>query len=616
MVKHKVGLEIHVQLDTASKLFCSCPTQLRNDEPHFQVRRRLRPSMSELGQIDPAALWEFRKSRTYIYEGYNDSTCLVELDEEPPHDMNEEALETALAVALRFNAKPFDEVIVMRKVVIDGSNTSGFQRTALVARNGLATFMDLKVPIWTIAIEEDAARRIGENGREVTYRLDRLGIPLIEVSTGPMEYPPNTIMDVAFYIGQTIRNTGKAKRGLGSIRQDLNISIEGGAKVEVKGVPELSLIPKVIQYEIDRQINLLKIRDELIKRGLSPNYGPDLIDVTDQFNETKSNMIQSIIKQGGKVMAMKLPGLSGILGFEIQPKRRFGTELADRVRNWTELGGLLHSDELPNYGITREEAQNIRSRLGVDSFILLSGLNERELMEAATVVANRINESFNGVPEETRAANDDGTTKFLRPRPGSARMYPETDLRPIRITRYILDKAAALMPEPIDEQVNRYLKMGMSRELAMQVVKSPYAKDVDRLISIYGNSVSPTLVATLFVNTLRYIGREEGWFLDPVPVIEDAIRLYIDGKITKEAIQEALEEYAKRRGSTSLEKIIEERKLFKLPPDKVKEIVLEVVSRLGTTDEKIVIQEVMRRYRGLIDARDASMALKDIKQSS
>ncbi len=615
MVKHRVGLEIHVQLDTESKLFCRCPTALRNDDPHFTIKRRLRPSMSELGQVDPAALWEFRKNRVYVYEGYNDSTCLVELDEEPPHDINEEALSAALAVSMRFNAKPFDEIIVMRKVVIDGSNTSGFQRTALVARNGLATFMDLKVPIWTIALEEDAARRMGENGREVVYRLDRLGIPLIEISTGPMEYPPNTIMDIAFYLGQTVRNTGKAKRGLGSIRQDLNISIEGGAKVEVKGVPELSLIPKVIQYEVDRQVNLLRIRDELNRRGLKP-YSPDLMDVTSELASTKSNLIRSVIKQGGKVMAIKLPGLSGILGFELQPKRRFGSELADRVRSWTELGGLLHSDELPNYGVTSEEVERVRSRLGVDSFILLSGAEESELVEAATVVVDRINEAFKGVPEETRAANDDGTTKFLRPRPGSARMYPETDLRPVRVTKALLERAASLMPEPIDEQIRRYVGMGMSRELAMQVVRSPYSRDVDRLISIYGGKASPTLIASLFVNTLKYIGREEGWSVNPIMGMEEAIKLYADGKITREAIGEALEEYAKRRGSTKVEDIVREKGLFKLPLEDVERIVSDAVSKLGTSSEAAIMQEVMRRYRGRVDARDVSAALRRLNSSS
>ncbi len=239
-------------------------------------------------------------------------------------------------------------------------------------------------------------------------------------------------------------------------------------------MPELSLIPKVIQYEVERQVNLLKIRDELNRRGLKP-YSPDLVDVTSELASTKSNLIRSVVEQGGKVMAIKLPGLSGILGFELQPKRRFGSELADRVRSWTELGGLLHSDELPNYGITSEEVERIKSRLGVDSFILLSGIEESELVEAATVVVDRINEAFKGVPEETRAANDDGTTKFLRPRPGSARMYPETDLRPVRITKALLERAASLMPEPIDEQLRRYVggMGGMSRELAMQVVRSP-----------------------------------------------------------------------------------------------------------------------------------------------
>ncbi len=160
----KVGLEIHVQLNTGRKLFCNCPPIVRNDEPHFRVIRRLRPSMSELGEVDPAAIWEFRKHRTFVYEGYYDTTCLVELDEEPPHDPDPDSLEVALAVAMMFNAKIFDEVYVMRKTVIDGSNTSGFQRTMLIAHDGLAKFFDYKVPIQTIALEEDAARKIEERG--------------------------------------------------------------------------------------------------------------------------------------------------------------------------------------------------------------------------------------------------------------------------------------------------------------------------------------------------------------------------------------------------------------------------------------------------------------------
>ncbi|MFP3195452.1 MAG: Glu-tRNA(Gln) amidotransferase subunit GatE, partial [Caldivirga sp.] len=416
----KVGLEIHVQLDTGRKLFCHCRPELKNTEPDFRIVRRLRPAMSELSAIDPAALWEFRKMKTIMYEGYNDVTCLVELDEEPPHEPDEESLLLALAISKAFNAKIFDEIYVMRKVVIDGSNVSGFQRTMVVAHDGLAVFPNYKVPIWTISLEEDAARKVEEKGDLVVYRLDRLGIPLIEVSTGPMEYPPASIAEVAWLIGRTIMNTRRTKRGLGSIRQDLNISIAKGAKTEVKGVPELSLIPKVIELEVLRQVNLLKIRDELINRGLSKDqYTPDLVDVTEVFSSTKSNIVRKTLEAGGVVAALKTPGLRGLLGFELQPGRRFGSELADRVRAWTRLGGLIHSDELPGYGISGEEVSKVAGRLGTDSFILLMGPPGVELQEAAKVIVNRVREAFDGVPEETRAAREDGTTYFMRPRPGA-----------------------------------------------------------------------------------------------------------------------------------------------------------------------------------------------------
>jgi glutamyl-tRNA(Gln) amidotransferase subunit E (EC 6.3.5.7) len=397
--------------------------------------------MSELGEVDPAAMWEFRKRRVFVYEGYYDTTCLVELDEEPPHEPDPGSLEAALAIAQMFNAKVFDEIYIMRKIVIDGSNTSGFQRTMLVAHDGLAKFFDYKVPIQTIALEEDAARKIEERGDTVVYRLDRLGIPLIEISTGILTYSPQEVMEVAYYIGHSIKMTGKAKRGLGTVRQDVNVSISNGAKTEIKGVPDLSLIPKVIEYEVQRQLNLLAIRDELRSRGVREDwFTEDFIDVTDIFSGTKSNILRRVIDAGGRVIAIKVPGFRGLLGKEVQPGRRFGTELADRVRVWTSLSGLIHSDELPGYGITGEEVSRVSSRLGVDSFILLAGNNDRDLVDAVNVIIERIKEAMYGVPEETRAANPDGTTKFMRPRPGAARMYPETDLRPIRVTIEMLEK--------------------------------------------------------------------------------------------------------------------------------------------------------------------------------
>jgi glutamyl-tRNA(Gln) amidotransferase subunit E len=607
----KVGLEIHVQLDTGRKLFCHCRPELKNTEPDFRIVRRLRPAMSELSAIDPAALWEFRKMKTIMYEGYNDVTCLVELDEEPPHEPDEESLLLALAISKAFNAKIFDEIYVMRKVVIDGSNVSGFQRTMVVAHDGLAVFPNYKVPIWTISLEEDAARKVEERGDLVVYRLDRLGIPLIEVSTGPMEYPPASIAEVAWLIGRTIMNTRRTKRGLGSIRQDLNISIAKGAKTEVKGVPELSLIPKVIELEVLRQVNLLKIRDELINRGLSKDqYTPDLVDVTEVFSSTKSNIVRKTLEAGGVVAALKTPGLRGLLGFELQPGRRFGSELADRVRAWTRLGGLIHSDELPGYGISGEEVSKVAGRLGTDSFILLMGPPGVELQEAAKVIVNRVREAFDGVPEETRAAREDGTTYFMRPRPGAARMYPETDLRPIRVTIELLAKADMYVPEPIDRQIERYASMGMSRELARQLAVSEYSLEAEELMRKYKGRVNPTLIASIFVNTIKGLGRGVEQ-VDVVKAVDELLALYADGKITREAIQDVLQVYVEEDGRRGLVEIINEKSLWRMQYSEVLSLVKSMIDN-GVKDRNKLMSSVMRSHRGRVDSGDLGRAIDEL----
>ncbi|MFP3311866.1 MAG: Glu-tRNA(Gln) amidotransferase subunit GatE [Caldivirga sp.] len=607
----KVGLEIHVQLDTGRKLFCHCRPELKNTEPDFRIVRRLRPAMSELSAIDPAALWEFRKMKTIMYEGYNDVTCLVELDEEPPHEPDEESLLLALAISKAFNAKIFDEIYVMRKVVIDGSNVSGFQRTMVVAHDGLAVFPNYKVPIWTISLEEDAARKVEEKGDLVVYRLDRLGIPLIEVSTGPMEYPPPSIAEVAWLIGRTIMNTRRTKRGLGSIRQDLNISIAKGAKTEVKGVPELSLIPKVIELEVLRQVNLLKIRDELINRGLSKDqYTPDLVDVTEVFSSTKSNIVRKTLEAGGVVAALKTPGLRGLLGFELQPGRRFGSELADRVRAWTRLGGLMHSDELPGYGISGEEVSKVAGRLGTDSFILLMGPPGVELQEAAKVIVDRVREAFDGVPEETRAAREDGTTYFMRPRPGAARMYPETDLRPIRVTIELLAKADRYVPEPIDRQIERYASMGMSRELARQLAVSEYSLEAEELMRKYKGRVNPTLIASIFVNTIKGLGRGVEQ-VDVVKAVDELLALYADGKITREAIQDVLQVYVEEDGRRGVVEIINEKNLWRMQYSEVLSLVKSMIDN-GVKDRNKLMSSVMRSHRGRVDSGDLGRAIDEL----
>lgn len=267
MTSMKAGLEIHQQLNTQKKLFCPCPTIL-SENYSKEIVRKLKVSYSELGEIDIAALYEQSKNKIYIYQFDDSYSCLVELDEEPPHLINPEALKIAILLAEFFNMYIPSVLQVMRKIVVDGSNVSGFQRTLLVGLNGWIEYNNKKISIQTLCLEEDAARKIEEGEDYIKYRLDRLGIPLVEIATGPDINSPEELKKVAEYIGLILRLTGKVKRGLGTIRQDVNISIEGGEKIEIKGVQNLDIMDKIAEYEVLRQRRLLEWQKLVKERGI------------------------------------------------------------------------------------------------------------------------------------------------------------------------------------------------------------------------------------------------------------------------------------------------------------------------------------------------------------
>jgi len=310
----KVGLEIHQQINVNSKLFCSCPPILFKENPEITFLRRLRPTQSELGQIDPAAYFEFQKGVRIRYEASHESSCLVEMDEEPPHPINIDAVKVVLTASLMMNMQPVDEVHVMRKTVIDGSNTTGFQRTCIIALDGWIKVDEKIIPMQASSLEEDAARKTGtlDDGKTILYRIDRLGIPLIEVATAPVIYSPKEAQEVAYAIGRILRDTGKVMRGLGTIRQDLNVSLPNGALIEIKGVQELELISTVVEYEVQRQLGLISIKEELIKRGVNTeSFKPDFVDVSSIFKETRSKVIRKAVDKNQQVMAVKLPCCAG-----------------------------------------------------------------------------------------------------------------------------------------------------------------------------------------------------------------------------------------------------------------------------------------------------------------
>jgi glutamyl-tRNA(Gln) amidotransferase, subunit E len=607
----KVGLEIHQQLNTSHKLFCNCSTNLKEDYK-LTLERYLRPALSELGEVDVAALFEWKKGKKYVYRIPITTSCLVEADEEPPHAINEEALKIALAIAIALNSNIVDEIYVMRKIVIDGSNTTGFQRTAIVALGGM--LKDEGVTIQTIAVEEDAARKIDERTDQVTYSLDRLGIPLIEISTGPDIRSPEQAERVALKIGQLLRMTGKVKRGIGTIRQDLNISIKGGTKIEIKGVQKLELIPDIVRYEAMRQFNLLKIKEELNKRGVSKNLILSnfvVKDLTELFKNTDSKIIKSGIEKGGLVYGIRAYKLKGILGWELIPKkRRFGTEIADYVRALAELGGLFHSDELPNYGITEEEINKVREALNAtteDGFILIVGERER-LDKAVEVIRDRILLAFDGIPKETRGALDDGTTKFLRPQPSSARMYPETDIPPRRIDEKLLEDAKKFVPESPESKMKRYITLGLSEELAKEIIRDPRLDLFEELVNKYSPKVSPVVIASTITNTLKYV-KSKGGDISKINEedIEELIKSVYENKISKDSISEILLEYTTNK-NVELKDVI--RKYEALPTEELEKIIDDVIS--SNLDEirkrkdkavNLIMSKVMSKVKGRAEGK-------------
>jgi len=596
------GIEIHQQLDTKEKLFCHCPTALREtSEHHGEFSRYLRATVSEMGEIDRAAKEEMKSDRMFRYYTY-DTTCLVENDEEPPAPVNDEALSVCLTIAKMFSMIPVPQVHTMRKLVIDGSNTSGFQRTALVAFGGA---LPDGGQIETICLEEEAAQRV----KDEVFSLDRLGIPLVEITTSPCMHTPEEVERVAGFIGMVLRSTGKVKRGLGTIRQDVNISIASGARVEIKGVQELDLIAEVVRREVQRQQNLLAIRDELLKRGASVDAAEGT-DVTALLKETKS----TVLKKAKKIHAIVLKGFAGIVGKEIQPERRLGSEMSDYAKK-CGVGGIFHTDELPAYGVTAEEVAALRSHMHAgepDCVVIVAGASEKQAACAIGQVITRAKIAFSAkpVPEETRKMLESGSTAYMRPLPGAARMYPETDVLPVLIDD--MRWAAVEIPELLTARAERFAaEYGIEKNYALQLASSDKLPLFEQAVR---EGIKPKLAAFTILSTTTELRR------DGVDITKIPEQAYLstwhaveDGKAAKEAIPEIFRSIA--GGSTFTEA------LAQLAPavtrDELEAIVRKIiaerrdfVARKGKGALGPLMGVVMNEVRGSVDGKIVSEILK------
>jgi len=470
----KCGLEIHRQLDTKHKLFCNCSTKMIEKEPLMTIKRRQHPVQSELGETDVAVQYEFLRNRNFYYQVFSKEDCLVECDEEPVHSLNQEALEIVIQIALMFNCTIPDEIQIMRKTVIDGSNTSAFQRTAVVGLDGYIEYKGKRIEITSVSLEEDAASIVDEKNGNVTYKLNRLSIPLVEIATGLLiDYSSEEVQEIAYIIGMICRSTGKVKRGIGSVRQDVNVSIKNGARIEIKGIQELGLLSKVIELEVQRQLSLTEVK------------------------------------------------------------------------------------------------------------------------------------------EETRTVNPDGTTRFTRPLPGSARMYVETDIPPIFVEEEVIKKIKKKLPEPFTKKLVRFKEdLKLSDELSRQLLRSDYLDLFESIIKKF--KVNPSIVANVFVNTLKDLRKREGVPVDNLTDkdFEELFGLIDKGEIVKESIPDVLL-YKAKNPALLLSDCIKKIGLETISEKELREIVKDVIKMNRDKPVEKVIGIVMSKVRGRVKSEDVIKTIKE-----
>jgi len=610
----KAGLEVHQQLATG-KLFCDCPAVLSEDVKG-SFHRRLRAASGEDREVDPAAAFQAARGLVYRYE-ISPSTCLVELDEEPPHPLNEAALDTALTFALLVEAQWVDEVQVMRKNVVDGSNTSGFQRTALIARDGHLDVGGKSISIATICLEEDAARKVGETDGEVVYRLDRLGIPLIEVATGPEITSGAEAREVAQEIGALLRATRRVRRGLGTIREDVNVSAEGGRRIEIKGVQELAKIEQYVDGEVARQRVLLHVRDELVRRGARVAER-DPVDLTEVFRGISSGPVSDVDRKGAYVLGLGLPGFAGTLRSPPETEERLGRELADQARA-LGLRGLLHSDELPAFGITDSQIEEVRRRLDLgpdDAFVLIIDRLRERAESALRRIATRARAAIEGIPGETRDPLPDGRTRYSRPLPGRDRMYPETDIPPIPLTE---DRRARLLrelperPEALRARLER--EHGLGSEVVRQIVYSEHEPLFEELTG--RGHVAPLVVRLLYQDlpSVTSASGEARSFDPSLETLESVLEAVESQRIAKEGIPTVL--MALAMGAPDLDSAVERAGLSGFTAEDLSRLVDRVVREnaamvrgRGDAAFSPLMGDVMREVRGRRDGQEVAETLR------
>jgi glutamyl-tRNA(Gln) amidotransferase subunit E len=500
-----VGLEVHQQLMTKRKLFCRCPAGRYQTEHHAEVLRHMRPTLSEMGEYDGTALMEFKTRKNIIYLLNNDTVCTYDMDDAPPFEVDPIALDRSLAVAMLLGCNIVGEVHITRKQYLDGSIPTGFQRTAIVGTDGDIPFGDRTVHIRQISFEEDSCREVSDKGHVRTYRTDRLGMPLIETVTDPDMKTPEEAMQVGQILRHLVRTGGLVRTGSGAGRQDVNVSVTGGTRIEIKGVSCLRDIPRLTHNEALRQRTLVGIRDELLARGVTAeSISEQGYDVTPQVRGTDCRFICKALDKGATAMAIPLPGFQGLLQVQTQPRTSFLKEFSDRIRVIACL------DHLPNLVLSTQDVPTLSSgewdrvaktcNVGPDVPILLVWGRDQDTQTAIKEIAIRAREATQGVPQETRQALDDGTNGFERVLPGADRMYPDTDLPPIALDDERVDRIRQSLPLRTWERVALLQERGVGADLAERMSRHPAWELYESLAELPNGSLGHNGLVSLLLD--------------------------------------------------------------------------------------------------------------------
>lgn len=616
-VGFKSGLEIHQQLLTDKKLFCHCPAGIYSKKYDAEILRHMRPTLSEMGVYDGTALMEFKTKKEIIYRINRDTVCTYEMDDTPPFLINEEALDIALGIGMLYNCSIVDELHIARKQYLDGSIPTGFQRTAIFAVDGWIPYKDRKVKIVQMSIEEDSCREVLDIGHDRYYLTDRLGMPLIETVTEPAMRTPFEAAEVGHLCSNLVRSTHKVRRGIGAARQDVNVSVTGGTRVEIKGVPRIPRIPLLTYNEAMRQWNLLRLREELKRRNITQEtFKAESFDITNILKKVSYAPLINAIISNLKIKCVVLKGFAELLHWQTQTNTYFSKEISDRVRViacLTTIPNMIHSDS-KGETITSSEWQKVFKVVNAssdDTVVIVWG-NEEDSETAVKEIIIRAHEATIGIPSETRQALSDGTNGFERILPGADRMYPDTDLPPKKITKERLEKIKMWLPEQFWRRQEWYRQLGIPSDLIEELSISEYAELFRNAVNEW--NVNPTTAAVFLIQYTKRLKKNDvlvqrtpygEWMNERM--LEGILKSYAEGKIPQDALLTVL------RTSVELGVFTDE---ILLPRINDKELADEIVKtkiqldRIKLKQEKnyaeILMGMLMKKLRGRVDAKTAA----------